>query len=167
MAIQHIIVSDGSRVEIAGRTFACVIGKEGKTATKQEGDGKSPCGTFPLRQLLYRADRVRKPITGLPVQPIRREDGWCDDPSHPAYNTHVVLPFSGRHEVLWRDDNAYDYVVVIGYNDNPVRGGAGSAIFMHLMQPDGRGTEGCVALSGNDMREVLALLGPRSTITIR
>ncbi|MBA4274375.1 MAG: hypothetical protein C0436_01845 [Alphaproteobacteria bacterium] len=167
MTTHHIIVNNDVSLEIAGRTFDCVIGKQGKTPTKQEGDGKTPCGTFPLRQLLYRADRVKKPITGLPVQPIKREDGWCDDPAHPAYNTHIVLPFSARHEVLWREDSAYDYVVVIGYNDNPVKAGAGSAIFMHLMQPDGRGTEGCVALSSKDMQEVLALLGPRSTITIR
>lgn len=164
----HITVhASTATLECAGKTFRCVIGKHGFSNEKREGDGKTPLGTFPLRVVYYRADRVKKPVTGLPVQAIRREDGWCDDQAHPAYNTPVVLPFSARHEELWREDHAYDVVLVIGYNDAPIVAGKGSAIFMHLMQPDGRGTEGCVALSQSDMETILSMLSARSHIEIR
>ncbi len=165
--LHHIIVTSPTTLQVGENTYTCVIGKHGKTNDKLEGDGKTPVGTYALRQVLYRADRVRKPLTALPVQAIKREDGWCDDTTHPAYNTHVVLPFAARHEVLWRDDNAYDYVIVIGFNDNPIVKNKGSAIFMHLMQPDGRGTEGCVAVSRSDMEAILSKLSPRSHIEIR
>lgn len=162
-----MITVENGELRLGERRFACVIGKKGITGDKREGDQKTPRGIYPLRQVYYRADRVKKPLTGLPVQVIRREDGWCDDPGHPAYNTPVVLPFPAGHEVLWRSDHAYDYIVVIGYNDHPIVTGKGSAIFMHLMQPDGRGTEGCVAVSQRDMETILAALGPRSVIDIR
>lgn len=166
MTVHDMLVENGV-LTVGGHAFPCVIGKEGMTDAKQEGDHKTPRGIYPLRQLLYRADRVKKPVTLLPVQPIKREDGWCDDPAHPAYNTSVVRPFHAGHEAMWREDHAYDYVIVIGYNDAPVIAGKGSAIFMHLMQPDGRGTEGCVAVSRSDMQAILALLSPRSRIEIR
>ena len=34
--------------------------------SRLEGDGVSPVGTWPLRRVLYRADRIREPDTGLP-----------------------------------------------------------------------------------------------------
>ncbi|MFX6266199.1 hypothetical protein ABTF63_19150, partial [Acinetobacter baumannii] len=73
-------------------------------------------------------------------------DGWCDDPAHGDYNRKVRLPFSASHEQLWRDDDLYDLVVVIGYNDQPVQQGAGSAIFLHVADPNFKPTEGCVAI---------------------
>ncbi len=141
-----VMIVENNQLTIGDITVPCVIGKEGLTDDKREGDHKTPRGAFPLRQLYYREDRVEKPETGLPIAVINNEDGWCDDPAHPAYNTPVTLPFPARHEKMWREDNAYDYVVVVGYNDHPVVAGKGSAIFMHLMHPDIRGTEGCVAI---------------------
>ena len=32
---------------------------------------------------------------------------------------------------MWRNDEAYDFVVELGYNDDPVVSGHGSAIFLH------------------------------------
>ena len=60
-----------------------------------------------------------------------------------------------RHEKLWRDDHAYDLIIPLGYNDNPPAAGKGSAIFMHIAQPDWRGTEGCVALAQQDLLEIV------------
>ena len=58
---------------------------------------------------------------------------------------------------MWRDDHAYDLIVELGHNDDPVVPGLGSAIFFHLAQPDYRPTEGCVAVSQVDMLKVLAV----------
>ena len=67
---------------------------------------------------------------------------------------------------MWRADHLYDIVVVIGYNDDPPQPGRGSAIFLHLAHPDYRPTEGCVAVSHNDILPLVRLLEPGSTITI-
>src|SRR3546814_4591305 len=72
----------------------------------------TPVGRWPLRRVLYRADRIARPVTVLPCQPIAPDDGWCDDPADPAYNRPVRLPYPARHERLTRDDHLYDLVVV-------------------------------------------------------
>jgi L,D-peptidoglycan transpeptidase YkuD (ErfK/YbiS/YcfS/YnhG family) len=138
-----------------GRRLRCILGKGGVRADKREGDGATPVGCFALRRVFYRPDRVPAPVTGLPVAALTPRDGWCDDPAHPDYNRPVNLPHPARHEAMWRDDHAYDVVVVLGYNDDPPVPGLGSAIFMHLARPDGAGTEGCVALALPDLLEIL------------
>lgn len=134
---------------------------------KREGDGATPIGSFPLRRVLYRPDRLAPPETALPAAPLSPHDGWCDDPGHPSYNQQVCLPFDGRCERLWRKDHVYDVIVVLGYNDNPVIAGKGSAIFLHVAKPDFAPTEGCVALSQADLLSVLAQCGPRACIQIK
>jgi L,D-peptidoglycan transpeptidase YkuD (ErfK/YbiS/YcfS/YnhG family) len=135
----------------------CALGKGGviEASAKREGDGASPIGAWNIRRVLWRADRGPIPETVLPVAPIARDDGWCDAPDDPSYNRIVKHPYPASAERLWREDHAYDIVVVLGYNDAPVRPGAGSAIFWHLAQPDWRATEGCVAITEADMRAAL------------
>ncbi len=148
--------SDG-RFRFGDVETRCVLGKGGVIAAseKREGDGASPIGAWPIRRVLWRADRGPMPETALPVAPIARDDGWCDAPDDPAYNRIVKHPYPASAEQLWREDHAYDIVVVLGYNDAPVRAGMGSAIFWHIAQPDWRGTEGCVAVTESDMRAAL------------
>lgn len=143
---------------IAGADYLipCAVGRGGIGLKNGEGDGITPIGLWPLRRVLYRPDRVARPITGLPVMEIAPDDGWCDDPAHPAYNLPVKRPFAASHEEMWRDDHAYDLVVVMGYNDDPVQSGGGSAIFWHLAQPDWRATAGCVATDHETMLWLLA-----------
>ena len=139
-----------------GKRLRCAIGAGGFSTDKYEGDGATPVGAWPMRRLLWRADRLPRPPTGLPAAPIARADGWCDDPLETRYNKPVPLPFAGSHERLWRRDRVYDLVVVLGYNDDPPRPGRGSAIFLHVARRDFRPTEGCVALRRADLLEVLA-----------
>lgn len=136
--------------------FRCAIGRGGARADKSEGDGATPIALLPLRRVLYRADSVAAPACAVAVEPIGPDDGWCDDPSHPDYNRHVMLPHPARHERLWREDPLYDIVGVLGWNDAPVVKGRGSAIFLHLARPDLAPTEGCIALPERELREVLA-----------
>ncbi|MDT7953048.1 MAG: L,D-transpeptidase family protein [Acetobacteraceae bacterium] len=132
------------------------IGHGGRTLHKREGDGATPIGTLPLRRILYRADRVPRPVSAVPAMPLAPHDGWCDDPADRAYNTAVRLPYDARHESLWRADAVYDVIGVLGWNDRPVERGAGSAIFLHVARPDYAPTEGCIALALPDLRAVLA-----------
>ncbi|MGO2959142.1 MAG: L,D-transpeptidase family protein [Acetobacter sp.] len=138
------------------KIMTAIIGKNGVTPCKQEGDNATPLGLFPLRRVFYRADKIARPQTCLPTEAISRTDGWCDDSTSPYYNEKLTLPNQARHEILWRDDDVYDIIVVIGYNDDPVQAGRGSAIFMHKQRPDRSPTEGCVALSESDLLAVLA-----------
>lgn len=147
-------------------TMRCAIGRGGIRREKNEGDGGTPVGTFPLRRVFYRPDRVAKPQTRLPVQAMQPDDGWVEVPNDPMYNRLVKLPYPAAHETMWRDDHLYDVVVEIGYNDDPVVPGKGSAIFMHLVRDDYAPSAGCVTVRFDDMRKVLALCGPETKITI-
>ncbi|HCX14352.1 MAG TPA: hypothetical protein DGZ24_03445 [Rhodospirillaceae bacterium] len=143
-----------------------MLGRSGVSRDKREGDGATPAGNFKLRKVLYRADRTNKPKTSLLTTPIGENDGWCDEPGDPFYNCAVEIPYRANAESLWRKDNRYDLLVVIGYNDDPVEIGAGSAIFMHLIQDDGDPTAGCIALSLSDLSEILEVVRLDSFIEI-
>src|ERR1700722_16314481 len=136
----------------------CAIGPAGIARKISEGDGVTPLGVFPLREVFYRANRVAKPKSILPVRAIARDDGWCDAPDDRNYNRLVKLPSPASAETLWREDHVYDLVAVIGFNDDPVTPGKGSAIFLHLARPDYLPTAGCVALAENDLRAALEQL---------
>ncbi|MGL4542832.1 MAG: L,D-transpeptidase family protein, partial [Polymorphobacter sp.] len=114
-----------------GQHWRCAIGRGGviDAAAKHEGDGATPLGHWPLRCALLRPDRVATPATALPWRWLRPADGWSDDGRDPAYNRPVSHPHGFSAERLWRDDGAYDVIVVLGHNDGPPRPGAGSAIF--------------------------------------
>jgi L,D-peptidoglycan transpeptidase YkuD (ErfK/YbiS/YcfS/YnhG family) len=137
-------------------TFRAALGFGGIRADKREGDGATPVGLLPLREVLYRADRIPAPNSAVPVRPLAPSDGWCDDPAHPAYNRPIRLPTAARAEALWRDDASYDIIGVLGWNDDPVQPGRGSAIFLHVARPDFAPTEGCIALAPDVLRHVIA-----------
>lgn len=147
----------------------CILGKGGvrPAVDKREGDGASPLGTWAIRRLLYRPDKGTPPAARLPIQAIAPDDGWCDASGDPAYNQPVKLPYGASCERMWRDDDAYDLVLVLAHNDDPPVAGMGSAIFLHLQQPDGRKTEGCVALTRPDMERLLAMAAPGDAVEIR
>jgi L,D-peptidoglycan transpeptidase YkuD (ErfK/YbiS/YcfS/YnhG family) len=143
------------------------IGKNGITKNKREGDGCTPSGLWRMEKVFYRADRMERPSTTLPVNEILPDMGWCDEPLDSHYNTLVNLPFIASHEKLWRDDEAYNLVVTTNYNTSPIIPSAGSAIFIHLLRKNELGefatTEGCLALGEDDLRRALLLAGPEST----
>ncbi len=149
-----------------GARMRCALGRAGISAAKREGDGASPAGSFLMRGLLYRPDREALPSTKLPVRAIARADGWCDDPADPAYNRPVSLPYKARAERLWRADGLYDLVAPLGYNDDPVAPGKGSAIFLHIARDDYGPTEGCIALSRADLLKVLEAADAGSRVVI-
>jgi L,D-peptidoglycan transpeptidase YkuD (ErfK/YbiS/YcfS/YnhG family) len=161
------VFADG-RFELPDGEARCLLGRGGvkPAADKHEGDGATPLGTWLIRRVLYRPDKGPAPQTALPAGPIAPEDGWCDAPGDPAYNRPVPLPYPASAERMWRNDEAYDIVVILGHNDDPVVDGMGSAIFIHLRQPDGRATQGCVALAREDMLAFLRHAKPGDRVRI-
>ena len=121
----------------------------------REGDHKTPIGNYHMRFGLYRADRLPHPKTKLNFRPLRKDDGWCDATDDPAYNRFIRLPLSASHEKLWREDGAYDVIIVMSHNDSPPISGLGSAVFIHVAQPDDRQTLGCIALEPDVMIKLL------------
>ncbi len=146
----------GGFIRLDAAEWRCCLGRGGVRQRKEEGDGATPAGLLPLRRVLFRADRGAAPRAAVPIEPIGPADGWCDDPADACYNCPVRAPYPGRYEALWRSDGLYDVVGVLGWNDAPVARGAGSAIFLHVAQPNYAPTEGCIALALPDLRAILA-----------
>jgi L,D-peptidoglycan transpeptidase YkuD (ErfK/YbiS/YcfS/YnhG family) len=153
-------------LEIGGLHFPCALGRSGQSARKREGDGATPRGLFPLRALLYRADRGPRLRTSLGARPIRPQDGWCDAPRDRNYHRPVRLPYPATAERMTRRDHLYDFVIVLGHNDRPRRAFGGSAIFMHIARENLAPTEGCIALPRASFLKAAARLKRVSLIDI-
>jgi L,D-peptidoglycan transpeptidase YkuD (ErfK/YbiS/YcfS/YnhG family) len=154
------------RLILAHGVRPVALGRTGIRALKREGDGVTPLGRLPIRQVLYRADRGPRPRTKLPLRAIREYDGWCDDPADRNYNRLIRLPTRRSAEGLRRADHLYDLVLVLGYNDRPRVRGKGSAIFVHLARPRLTATDGCIALTRRDLLALLAEARPESSIVV-
>lgn len=160
-------MSDGT-FDLGGRITRCALGMGGVVAAKdkREGDGASPLGTWQIRRVLYRPDKGGPPVTALPTKALERDDGWCDAPLDPAYNRPVKLPHPASAEQMWREDDVYDLVGVLAHNDDPPMAMMGSAIFLHLAKAGYPPTQGCVALSREDLDELLAMAKRGDSIAI-
>ncbi len=146
--------------------FPCLLGKNGRTHQKREGDGKSPIGRWKLEVLNFRPDKLLRLRTRLPARALKKRDGWCDANGNRNYNRPIRLPFEASHEILWRDDEAYDLLVTTDHNQRPRTQGGGSAIFFHVIRKGATGTEGCIALSEKHLRAVLSLCSRHTYLVI-
>ena len=147
-------------------TSRCAFGPAGPSVLKREGDGATPAGRWRLLQVFYRADRISRPRTALPLRALRPNDGWCDASGDRNYNRLVTLPYPARAERLWRDDALYDIVVVLDHNTRSRVRGRGSAVFLHVAKQGYAPTEACIALSPHDLRALLEVSGPGSAIRL-
>jgi L,D-peptidoglycan transpeptidase YkuD (ErfK/YbiS/YcfS/YnhG family) len=161
-----IVVTRSRIARLGRRRFRCALGRAGIVRDKREGDGGTPAGAWPLREVLYRPDRLAMPVTKLPVRALEPHDGWCDAPGDARYNRLVRLPYPASAEQLWRGDHLYDLIVVVGYNDAPVVPGKGSAIFLHLARSDYAPTAGCVAFARPHLLSILSRIDVRSRLIV-
>ena len=162
-----IVINKPNEVSFGKSIFQATTGLNGLGNKVKEGDNVTPVGTFSLRRVFYRPDRIQRPKTALPIKKIDPNLCWCTDPANINYNLLTNLPLSATHEVLWRQDNAYDIVVPIGYNDDPVIPGRGSAIFIHVAHSDFRPTQGCIALKALDLLNILVRCDGYTKISIK
>jgi L,D-peptidoglycan transpeptidase YkuD (ErfK/YbiS/YcfS/YnhG family) len=152
-------------LQAANRVYPCLLGKNGVTQVKREGDFATPSGVYSVIGGFFRADRLPRQPSRLHLTRLKNTDGWCDDPLHPMYNSHVSLPFFASHEAMFRTDGLYDVVVVLDWNMSARARFRGSAIFFHLTA-DKPYTAGCIAISKKDMLHLLPRLGPGTKIRV-
>jgi L,D-peptidoglycan transpeptidase YkuD (ErfK/YbiS/YcfS/YnhG family) len=152
----------------AGATrIAVALGRTGIKADKREGDGATPAGRYRPVRVWWRADRLPRPATRLPVRPIKAADGWCEDPADRRYNRPIRLTPGAPGDRLRRPDALYDMVIEIDHNVRPRVVGRGSAVFIHVARPGLAPTAGCVAMPPAVLRRLLGRLGPGTMIVIR
>lgn len=160
----YTLEKKGDEWKIAFDSFNAVIGRNGfaKAGEKREGDGKTPSGTFALSSTFGYDEAT---ITKMPYRQALVDDIWVDDPNADDYNrwTKKDATHAKSYEKMKRDDNLYKYGIVIEYNTNPVIKGNGSAIFFHVWGGEGVTTEGCVAVSEEDIVKILAWLDPQAS----
>ena len=143
------------------KVFSCQIGEGGlkKAVKKTEGDKSTPIGNWYLKTIFYRADKVFRPKFKkkniLKLKKITKNCAWCDDITCNKYNKYVKISdfqsLNIKYEKLWREDEAYDIIIIISHNVKPTIRNKGSAIFIHCSFSDNRNTAGCIALKRKDL----------------
>ena len=163
-------------LKVGNKIFRCQIGEGGtvKAVKKREGDKKTPIGNWFFKKIYYRSDKVLRPKIKknvLKINKITKNCGWCDDISSQKYNKHInISNFQSpniNHEKLWREDEAYDIIIVTSHNVKPTIKNKGSAIFIHCSFLDKRKTAGCIALKKKDLVFLLKNLRHKTYIRIQ
>ena len=144
----------------------CVVGKRGIGFKRKEGDSITPKGTYKVKYILYRKDRIKKIQTKIKKIAIREDMGWCDDPKSKNYNKLIKLPFAYNFEKLFRKENSYDIILILNYNMKPVIKNKGSAIFIHIAKKNYKKTEGCIALKKIHLLKIIKRINKNTTIKI-
>jgi L,D-peptidoglycan transpeptidase YkuD (ErfK/YbiS/YcfS/YnhG family) len=154
------------RLLVGPQAIPVALGRSGIKANKREGDGATPRGRFRLVRLWWRADRLPRPVTQLPVRRIGPRDAWCEDPRDRRYNQAFLRAANGPGDLLRRDDALYDLIIELDHNTRPRVAGRGSAVFIHVAREGFKPTAGCVSLDRHRLRLLLARLSPRTRIAI-
>jgi L,D-peptidoglycan transpeptidase YkuD (ErfK/YbiS/YcfS/YnhG family) len=148
------------------RVVPVALGRSGIKANKREGDGGTPYGQFFPVRVWWRADRVPRPHTSLPVRRIGPADAWCEDPSDRRYNRSFERSANEPGDRLWREDGLYDLFIEINHNVKPRIAGRGSAVFIHVARPGFAPTAGCVALRLPDLQKLVSRISSKTRIMI-
>lgn len=147
-----------------GEKTSVTLGRSGlgygafKEPLKNEGDGRSPAGIFPITAVFgYDQNATFK----LPYW-YADENLYCiDDLNDTRYNKILRIfdksSLPSSYEAMRRTDGVYRYGAVIGYNDSAQKG-RGSCIFIHLNHNDKRPTSGCTAMDESDLKRLLEWL---------
>lgn len=158
-----------------GDTFPVVIGRNGlawadlltgdldMTKIKQEGDGNSPAGLFPLTSVFGTGTKPEALL--LPYVKLDRFTECVDDVRSNFYNRIVNRMQVGNYD--WKSSEKmlevgeqYGLGVFVAYNSYPVERGRGSCIFLHIWKDGETGTAGCTAMERRSLERLVAWLQP-------
>lgn len=148
-------------------TEAGIMGRNGITQQKREGDGKTPAGTY---RFTMPFGLKEDPGAVLPYHRIIQGDFWVDDPQSAHYNRLVNTAGTAKDwnsaENLAAAYPVYNYALALSYNEECVPG-MGSAIFLHCFtaNPD-NGSAGCIRLPEERAKELVMSVTDQSRIVI-
>jgi L,D-peptidoglycan transpeptidase YkuD (ErfK/YbiS/YcfS/YnhG family) len=137
-----------------------VTGSRGVMENRRQGTYTSPAGNYGF-VFAFGAKENPGVHAGYEYREITEESYWVLDRNHALYNrwTEGKGDF-GSSEHLTDFGYQYNYAMVIDLNyEAPVKGDGG-AIFMHVATTDGKGTGGCVAMSEEDLLNIMKWLDP-------
>lgn len=138
-----------------------VIGRNGFAAPreKKEGDGKTPSGIFTLGTIFGYGE---SPSIKMPYFQVTDNDVWVDDVNSFDYNRMVKRNKTSAvsFEDMRRNDNLYEYGIVINFNTEPIVRGDGSAIFFHVWMGPTAPTSGCIAMPKDVLLDIIKWLDP-------
>ena len=130
----------------------CGYGRNGfkSAASRKEGDGTTPYGSFPILMAFGRGDRQG---TSLTYRAITSKSYWSGEKA--TYNQWVESSkkIAGEHLI---DYSVYRYALAVGFNRNPVVWGRGSAIFVHC-KGSTWATSGCISVEESVMKQLFRL----------
>jgi L,D-peptidoglycan transpeptidase YkuD (ErfK/YbiS/YcfS/YnhG family) len=144
----------------------CALGRGGVSRMKREGDGATPAGRYRLLALMVRRDRLLGPPSSVPSRAMRPTDAWEEDPQSGRYNRLVNRHAASAGDRMWREDNLYDIVGILNWNERPRASHRGSAIFLHVARPGLAPTAGCIALAMPHLKRLLAACGRRPVFAV-
>jgi L,D-peptidoglycan transpeptidase YkuD (ErfK/YbiS/YcfS/YnhG family) len=140
-----------------------IAGQNESGLRKKERDGRAPAGVFRIGKI-YTEDSALPSGASFPFRQITKADAWIDDPAHPDYNKHVVIP-DPENPPAWFEkqkmrhgDFAYRWLVEVRHNSDPPVAGDGSAIFFHIRRGATRPTAGCTTMAEEDLVRVIRWL---------
>lgn len=165
--IRRSALSKNQAILCAGKQyFRCAIGKNGMSAFKREGDGKTPIAKMRIISGFQKPTRRIRPACSVVIKIMGLKDGWCDEANDRNYNRPVKLPYPASCETMLRKDCLYNIGFILDYNIRPRQKNRGSAIFFHLARENYSGTQGCIALSQRDMLRLLPFLSTKTRLNV-
>lgn len=131
---------------------------------KREGDLKSPAGLFRLAEAFGYAPADSARWVKAPYLSVSSMTQCIEDVNSAYYNQIVPDTLDGKDwnstDHMLRQDDLYEWGMVVAHNYEQPQPGAGSCIFLHVGNPEGSGTAGCTAMAKPLMRELLAWIQP-------
>lgn len=130
---------------------------------KQEGDGSSPAGMFPLTSTFgigTKPNAVEMPYTKLD------EYTECVDDLHSQFYNRIVNRMQVGNfdwkssEKMFMVRPEYELGVFVAYNSYPAVKGSGSCIFLHVWKDPMDATTGCTAMERRNLERIVAWLVP-------
>lgn len=124
------------------------------TYIKKEGDGRAPAGLFTLGHGFGYAPYPIK----FPYTVYKRTDHCVDDSNSKWYNQIVdsnkIQKDYKSFEHMKLNNHEYKYGITVEHNKEQIAH-AGSCIFIHIRNQDGKGTAGCTAMSEGAIMSIL------------
>jgi L,D-peptidoglycan transpeptidase YkuD (ErfK/YbiS/YcfS/YnhG family) len=140
-----------------------VLGSGEPGRQKAERDKRAPAGVFRIGKV-YTYDAALPAGASYPFHTVTKADAWIDDPAHPDYNRHVVIPDLENpppwfaKQKMRHGDFAYRWLVEIRHNADPPVPGAGSAIFFHIRRGPSRPSAGCTVMAEENLVRMMRWL---------